>query len=89
MKQEKAICKEYQFGIIKNIEMGQDDRIRIAVVRYRNHNETFDRETRRAVRQLVIIHPVDELDIHKELAEIAHQSNQLYAMNSNQNQECH
>ena len=31
----------------------------------------FDRETRRAVRQLVVIHQVDELDILVELGNIA------------------
>ena len=40
-------------------------------MRYRNYNEDFDRETRRAVRQLVVIHRVDELDIIHELGKIA------------------
>ena len=79
LKQEKALCREYQFGMIKSVEVGRDGRIRVAVVKYRNHNENMDRETRRSVRQLVLIHPIEELDIHKELADMARYSNHLYA----------
>ena len=81
LKQEKALGTEYQFGMIKHVEYVKYNRIRVAVVKYRNHNENVDRETRRAVRQLVMIHPVNELDIHKELADMAQRSNQLYAKN--------
>jgi hypothetical protein len=56
---------------VKSIEVGRDQKVRTAIVRYRNHNEEFDRETRRAVRQLIVIHRVDELDIIHELGKIA------------------
>ena len=57
--------------MIKDAEIGRDGKTRSVIVKYRNHNETFDRETRRAVRELVIIHRVDELNILQELGEIA------------------
>ena len=82
LKQEKRLCTDYQFGMIKSVEAGTDNRIRVAVVKYRNHNENIDRETRRPVRQLVMIHPIDELDIHKELADMAQFSDNLYAKES-------
>ena len=71
LKKEGPLNGTYQYGIIKTPEVGRDGKIRSAVVKYRNHNETFDRETRRAVRELVIIHRVDELNILQELGEIA------------------
>ena len=40
-------------------------------VEYRNHNEEFNRETRRAVRELIVIHRVDELNLVQELGKIA------------------
>ena len=36
-----------------------------------NHNENVKRDTRRAVREIVVIYPVDELGIISELGEIA------------------
>ena len=78
LKQEKTLCTEYQFGMVKDVERGKDDRIRVVTIEYRNHTENIRRTTRRAVRQLVMIHAVDELDVHTELATVAQQSNTLY-----------
>ena len=41
------------------------------VVRYRNANESVDRYTNCTVRQIVTVHPVDELSILDELGQIA------------------
>ena len=71
LKKEGLLNTTYQYGIVKSVETGRDGKIRTVVVRYRNHNETFDRETRRAVRQLVMIHQVDELDLVFELGNVA------------------
>ena len=57
--------------MINSVEIGRDGKIRTVVVKYRNHNENIDRETRRAVRQLVVIHQVDELNILVELGNVA------------------
>ena len=57
--------------MVMSTEEGRDGKIRAVTIKYRNHNEDFDRETRRATRQLVIIHRVDELNILQELGEIS------------------
>ena len=71
LKKEGLLNETYQYGMVKSVEVGRDQKIRTVVVRYRNYNEDFDRETRRAVRQLIVIHRVDELDIIHELGKIA------------------
>ena len=71
LKKEGLLNETYQYGTIKSTDIGRDGKIRGAVVRYRNHNENPDRETHRAVRQLIMIHRVDELNILQELGEIA------------------
>ena len=60
-----------QYGIVKDLEVSKDDKIRKAVVEYVNSNESCRRQSRRSVRELVIIHPVEELGIVRELGEIA------------------
>ena len=59
----------YQYGIVDGVEVSRDGKSRKAVIRYRNHNETFDRTTYRSVRKLIMIHPFDELDISQDLYE--------------------
>ena len=71
LKNEGALKNTYQYGKIKAIERSQDKRIRKVIITYRNHNESVNRETRRGVRQIVTIHPVDETNIVTELGEIA------------------
>ena len=61
----------YQYGLIDEVEIGKDGKIRTVMVKYHNGNENFPRITRRAVRELVMIHPVDELSIMEELGEVA------------------
>ena len=70
LKQEGALSKTYQYGIIHQVEKGKDGLIRKALVKYRNHNEKSDRFTWRSVRQLVIIHPVDEINLMDELSKM-------------------
>ena len=66
-----ALSSTYQYGVVAAIEISKDGKTRKARVRYRNHHEGVDRETYRSVRKLVMIHPIDELDIIQELGEIA------------------
>ena len=61
----------YQYGMIESVHRSKDDTIRTVSVRYRNHTENVNRITKRAVRELVLIHHVDELDIIAELGAIA------------------
>ena len=71
LKKEGLLNSTYQYGMVKSVEVGKDEKIRTVILKYRNHHEAVDRETRRAVRQLVVIHKVDELDIIQELGTIA------------------
>ena len=57
--------------LISTVWFGRDQKVRTATVKYQNHNIEFDRETRRSIRQLIVIHRIDELDIIHELGRIA------------------
>ena len=70
LKNDSVMCQTYQYGMIVRIHPSADGLIRKVDVKYRNHNEKTDRETFRAVRELVVIHHVDELDLTQELAEM-------------------
>ena len=70
-KEEKMISGRYQYGMVDSIEQGTDNMIRAVNIRFRNSNETTDRTTRRSVRNLVVIHMVDELDLHKVMYDAA------------------
>ena len=71
LKHEGKVSGDYQYGMVKEVILGTDNRIRRVVVKYRNSSENVDRETNRSVRQLVMIHPIEELSILQELGEIA------------------
>ena len=70
-EESKAISSKYQYGIIESVETGRDGKVRKVKVRYRNHNENIDRITNRSARSLIVIHPVDEVNVMQELGHIA------------------
>ena len=70
-KSDKEFENDYQYGIVKELEASKDEKIRKVVVEYVNSSEDVRRQTRRSVRELVVIHPIDELGIVRELGEIA------------------
>ena len=80
LKNDGALKSTYQFRKIKEIEQSQDNRIRKGTITYRSHNESINRETRRGVRHIVMIHPVDETSIVTELEEIATTVQVLFKM---------
>ena len=82
LKNDGALASTYQFGKIKEIERSQDNRIRKVTITYRNHNESINRETRRGVRHIVMIHPLDETSIVTELGEIATTADISYKISS-------
>jgi hypothetical protein len=47
-------------------------KIRQIEVEYHNSNENVKRRTNRGVRDVVVIHPVDELGIIRELNSLSH-----------------
>ena len=71
LKEEKELCGVYQYGMVEVVHRGRDGVIRKVDVKYRNSTETFNRTTFRSARSLVVIHPVEEIDVIQELGEIA------------------
>ena len=71
LKSEKEFDLQYQYGIVVTTCEGKDGLIRSVDVEYQNPGESVKRRTRRGVRELVVIHAVDEIGISRELAEMA------------------
>ena len=67
LKSEKEYDEQYQYGQICKIHRGRDGLIRKVDVKYKNANEDTFRVTNRGVRELVIISPIDEVDIYERL----------------------
>ena len=80
-KKEGSISSIYQYGMVHEIEPKKDGLIRRVVVKYRNHNESVDRFTTRAVRELVLIHPIDEVHLMEELGKMSTTDNLVLVMN--------
>ena len=70
-KNEGSVVNTYQYGMVHEIELSRDGLIQKVVIKYRNSSENIDHFTTRAVRDLVLIHPVDEIHIMEELGNIA------------------
>ena len=71
LKKECGIGSNYQFGIVEEVDVGRDGKVRRAKVRYRNHSENVDRLTDRAVRSLVVIRRADEMSVMEEIGEVS------------------
>ena len=71
LKSEKELCDDYQYGQVVSINKGTDGKVRSAEIQYQNSNEKTKRTTNRAARQLVKIYSINDLDILKELGEVA------------------
>ena len=67
LKSDREFDLQYQYGIISDLKKSRDGHIRQVTVEYQNSNETIKRTTERGVRDLVVISPVDELDIYESL----------------------
>ena len=67
LKSDKEFDKQYQFGIITNLKASRDCKIRQLEIEYQNHNENVKRHTKRGTREIVVIHPVNELGLIREL----------------------
>ena len=68
---EGLVENTYQYGMVHETELSRDGLIWKAVSNYRNSSKNIDRLTGRAVRELVLIHPVDEIQIMEELVNVA------------------
>ena len=70
-KSDKEFDKTYQYGIVTKTFESRDGLVRSVEVQYQNFNENSKRVTKRGVREIIVIHPVDELGISAELDELA------------------
>ena len=70
-KSDKEFENNYQYGIIKATNVSKDGLIRSVDVEYQNPNENTKRVTKRGARELVVIHPYEELGISRELYDLA------------------
>ena len=70
LKQESLLSRTYQYGTVVSVQQSSDGAIRKLKVKYRNANKNVDWETFGSVRQLVMIHPVNEIDIILEINNI-------------------
>ena len=70
IKHESTITSKYQYGMIHEVLPSRDGIIQKVVVKYRNDQENVDRFTTHAVLELMLIHPVDELNLMEELGKM-------------------
>ena len=70
MKSDKEFDQQYQYGIVVKVIPSKDGRIRTAEVQYQNFGEVAKRTTTRGVRELIVIHPVDEIGLNAELYQL-------------------
>ena len=67
LKSDKEFNKQYQFGMISDIKKSRDLKIRQVEIEYQNYSEKIKRRAIRGTREIVMIHPVDELGLIREL----------------------
>ena len=67
LKSEKEFESIYQYGIITDLKVSRDGKIRQVELEYQNHNENVKRKTNRGTRELCVIHPFDDLGLIREL----------------------
>ena len=70
LKSDREFDLQYQYGLVVDLKKNRDGLVRRVTVEYQNPNEGTKRTTERGVRDLVIISPVDELEIYERLNEI-------------------
>ena len=67
LKSEKDFEKIFQYGLICDLKSSRDGRIRTLDIEYQNHTEKVKRRTTRGTREVVVIHPFEELGLIREL----------------------
>jgi hypothetical protein len=70
-KSEKEFENLYQYGVVTSVSFSKDGRIRKVEIEYMNPSENVKRKTIRGTRDLIVIHPVEELGLSKELYDLA------------------
>ena len=70
VKSEQEFDRQYQYGIVVTAILSRDGLIRVVEIEYQNNAEDFKRRTKRGVRDVVVIHPIDEIGISEELHDL-------------------
>ena len=68
---ESTLTSIYQYGMAHGFVPSRDGIIRNVATNYRNDQENVDRFTTRAVREIVLMHLVDGLNLMEELGKMA------------------
>ena len=71
LKSEQEFDRQYQYGIVRKAIVSRDGVVRVAEIEYQNHGENLKRCTKRGVRDIVVVHQVDEIGISRELYDLA------------------
>ena len=71
LQPDKPFEKQYQYRLVKYVAIGRDGKIREIEIEYQNHDEALQRCTCQVVREIVVIHQVEEIGIELELNAIA------------------
>ena len=67
LKSEKEFESIYHYGLITDLKVSRDGKIRQVEIEYQNHNENVKRKTNRGTREISVIHPFEELGLIREL----------------------
>ena len=67
LKSEKEFESIYQYGLITDLKVSRDGKIRQVEIEYQNYNENTKRKTNRGTREICVIHPFDDLGLIREL----------------------
>ena len=73
LKSEQEFDRQYQYGIVRKAIVSRDGVVRVAEIEYQNHGENLKRVTKRGVRDIVVVHQVDEIGISRELYDLANE----------------
>ena len=71
LKSDKEFDRQYQYGLVVTVVLGRDGITRVVEIQYQNANEKQKRTTKRGVRDIIVIHPVDEVGILNELCKLS------------------
>ena len=67
LKSDKEFQKLYQYGMITFCKRSRDGKIREVEIEYQNHTDKSKRYTTRGTKEIVVIHPYEELGLIRQL----------------------
>ena len=67
---DKKVSSKWIIGMVEQLPVGRDGKVRKVLIKYQNHGETQPRVTERAIRGLVKIYDVEEYILQEDLQEL-------------------